>query len=129
MSQLAIQFFRHRASVRACLRLLQSVPPESSRGDCPNEGHRAVRRTRSASAPPRKAAAFAAVGLCNGLSVLAMYAALEYGPVTVVSPLIAGYPLVTLLLSRAFLEREEFGPQLIGGVTGAVCGVVLLLVA
>jgi drug/metabolite transporter (DMT)-like permease len=72
---------------------------------------------------------FAAVGLCNGLSVLAMYAALEYGPVTVVSPLIAGYPLVTLLLSRAFLEKEEVGPQLIGGVTGAVCGVVLLLVA
>jgi drug/metabolite transporter (DMT)-like permease len=72
---------------------------------------------------------FAAVGLCNGLSVLAMYAALECGPVTVVSPLIAGYPLVTLLLSRAFLKKEDVGPQLIGGVTGAVGGVVLLLVA
>jgi drug/metabolite transporter (DMT)-like permease len=72
---------------------------------------------------------FAAVGLCNGLSVLAMYAALEYGPVAIVSPLIAGYPLVTLLLSRAFLEKDEVGPQLITGVTGAVCGVVLLLVA
>ena len=72
---------------------------------------------------------FAAVGLCNGLSVLAMYAALEHGPVAVISPLIAGYPLVTLLLSRAFLEKEHVGSQLIGGVTGAVCGVVLLLVA
>jgi drug/metabolite transporter (DMT)-like permease len=72
---------------------------------------------------------FAAVGLCNGLSVLAMYAALKYGPVTVISPLIAGYPLVTLLLSRAFLGKEDVGPQLIVGVTGAVCGVVLLLVA
>jgi drug/metabolite transporter (DMT)-like permease len=72
---------------------------------------------------------FAAVGLCNGLSVLAMYAALEYGPVAVISPLIAGYPLVTLLLSRAFLGKEDVGPQLIAGVTGAVCGVVLLLVA
>jgi drug/metabolite transporter (DMT)-like permease len=72
---------------------------------------------------------FAAVGLCNGLSVLAMYAALEYGPVTVISPLIAGYPLVTLLLSRAFLRKEDVGPQLIAGVTGMVCGVVLLLVA
>jgi drug/metabolite transporter (DMT)-like permease len=71
---------------------------------------------------------FAAVGLCNGLSVLAMYAALEYGPVTIISPVIAGYPLVTLLLSRAFLEKEDVGPQLIAGVTGAVCGVVLLLV-
>jgi drug/metabolite transporter (DMT)-like permease len=72
---------------------------------------------------------FAAVGLCNGLSVLAMYGALKYGPVTVVSPLIAGYPLVTLLLSRAFLRKEDVGPQLIVGVTGAVCGVVVLLVA
>jgi drug/metabolite transporter (DMT)-like permease len=72
---------------------------------------------------------FAAVGLCNGLSVLAMYAALEYGPVTVISPLIAGYPLVTLLLSRVLLENEDVGPQLIVGVSSAVCGVVLLLVA
>jgi drug/metabolite transporter (DMT)-like permease len=72
---------------------------------------------------------FAAVGLCNGLSVLAMYGALKYGSVTVVSPLIAGYPLVTLLLSRAFLRKEDVGPQLIVGVTGAVCGVVVLLVA
>jgi drug/metabolite transporter (DMT)-like permease len=53
-----------------------------------------------------------------------MFAALEYGPVTVISPLIAGYPLVTLLLSRAFLGKEDVGPQLIAGVTGAVCGVV-----
>ena len=72
---------------------------------------------------------FAAVGLCNGLSVLAMYAALEYGPVTVVSPIIAGYPLVTLLLSRTFLRKEDVGPQLIAGVAAAVCGVILLFVA
>ena len=72
---------------------------------------------------------FAAVGLCNGLSVLAMYTALEYGPIAVVSPLIAGYPLVTLLLGRAFLREENVGPQVIAGVTGAVCGVVLLLMA
>jgi drug/metabolite transporter (DMT)-like permease len=72
---------------------------------------------------------FGAVGLCNGLSVLAMYAALASGPVTVISPVIAGYPLVTLLLSRAFLKKEDVGPQLIAGVAAAVCGVVLLLVA
>jgi drug/metabolite transporter (DMT)-like permease len=72
---------------------------------------------------------FAAVGLCNGLAVLAMYAALEYGPVTIISPVIAGYPLVTLLLSRAFLGKEDVSPQLIAGVTGAVCGVVLLIVS
>ena len=72
---------------------------------------------------------FAAVGLCNGLAVLAMSAALEFGPAAVVSPLIVGYPLVTLLLNRAFLEKEAVGRQLITGVSAAVCGVVLLLVA
>lgn len=70
---------------------------------------------------------FAVVGLCNGLAVLAMYTALKYGPVTVISPIIAGYPLVTLLLSRASLRKEDVGPQLIAGVAGAVCGVVLLV--
>ncbi len=88
--------------------------------------------TRTGGAIPqidyRGAAWFAAVGLCNGLSVLAMYAALGNAPVAVISPLIAGYPLVTLLLSRAFLKKEHVGLQLIGGVTSAVCGVVLLLV-
>jgi hypothetical protein len=44
-----------------------------------------------------------------------MYAALKYAPVTVISPLIAGYPLVTLLLSRAFLGKKNVGPQLIAG--------------
>ena len=72
---------------------------------------------------------FAAVGLCNGLAVLSMYGALASGAVTIVSPLIAGYPLVTLLLSRALLAKEEVGPQLIAGVTGVVSGVVLLLIA
>jgi len=72
---------------------------------------------------------FAAIGLCNGLSVLAMYGALEYGPVAIISPLIASYPLVTLLLSRAFLRAEDLRPQLVVGVTGTVSGIVLLLVA
>jgi drug/metabolite transporter (DMT)-like permease len=71
---------------------------------------------------------FAAIGLCNGLSVLAMYAALQYAPVASVSPLIAGYPLVTLLLSRVFLKKEHVGLQLLGGVAAAVSGVVLLVV-
>jgi uncharacterized membrane protein len=72
---------------------------------------------------------FAAVGLRNGLSVLAMYRALEYGPVAIISPLIASYPLVTLLLSHAFLTKEDLRPQLIAGVTATVCGIILLLVA
>jgi drug/metabolite transporter (DMT)-like permease len=72
---------------------------------------------------------FAAVGLCNGLSVLAMYSALEYGPIATISPLIASYPLVTLVLSRAFLRKEDLRPQLIGGVTATICGRIAIRIA
>jgi drug/metabolite transporter (DMT)-like permease len=76
----------------------------------------------------RSALWFAAVGLCNGCAVLSMYAALGRGPVARVSPLIATYPLVTLLLSFRFLKRERVDAQLIAGVALSVGGVVLLLV-
>jgi drug/metabolite transporter (DMT)-like permease len=71
---------------------------------------------------------FAAVGLCNGCAVLSMYAALGRGPVTLVSPLVATYPLVTVLLSYALLKRQRVDAPLIAAVTATVGGVVLLLV-
>jgi drug/metabolite transporter (DMT)-like permease len=70
---------------------------------------------------------FAAVGLCNGSAVLSMYAALDRGPVTLVSPLIATYPLVTLLLSNQFLKHERVDARVVGPVVLTVGGVVLLL--
>jgi len=89
-----------------------------------------VRASGTVSSIDRRGALwFAAVGLCNGLAVFAMYGALASAPITVVSPLISGYPLVTLLLSRIFLTKKDVGPQLMAGVTSAVCGVALLLVA
>ena len=71
---------------------------------------------------------FAAIGLCNGSAVLAMYAALGRGPVTLVSPLIATYPLVTLLLSFRFLKRESVDARLVFAVAMVVGGVVLVLI-
>jgi len=70
---------------------------------------------------------FAAVGLCNGSAVLSMYAALGRGPVALVSPLIAAYPLVTLLLSFRFLKHERIDARLAAAVTMTVGGVALLL--
>src|SRR5207247_7440623 len=58
---------------------------------------------------------FVAVGICNGLGVLAMYAALNGGRVSVVSPLGAPYPLFPLALSPLFLRAEEFGPRVLLG--------------
>jgi drug/metabolite transporter (DMT)-like permease len=70
-----------------------------------------------------------AVGLCNGLAVFCMYAALRHGPVILVAPLVATYPLVTLLLSSVFVREERVGLQTAAGVIAAVGGIALLLIS
>jgi drug/metabolite transporter (DMT)-like permease len=57
-----------------------------------------------------------------------LYAALGHGPVALVSPLIATYPLVTLLLSSRVLKRERVNARLVASVAIIVGGVVLLLI-
>jgi drug/metabolite transporter (DMT)-like permease len=69
---------------------------------------------------------FMAVGLCNGVGVLAMYAALNRGYVGVVSPLVATHPLFTLALSALFLREERVGARVLLGVALTVAGVVVL---
>lgn len=70
---------------------------------------------------------FALVGLGNASAVLLMYAALARGPVALVSPLVATYPLVTLALSPLLPGRVEIGPRIAIGVGATVGGVILLL--
>jgi drug/metabolite transporter (DMT)-like permease len=70
---------------------------------------------------------FAAVGLCNVAAVFTLYAALARGPVTLVSPVVASYPLVTLALSRLLLRGTPMGPQVLLGVAITVAGIALLL--
>jgi drug/metabolite transporter (DMT)-like permease len=57
-----------------------------------------------------------------------VYAALLYAPVTLVTPLFASYPLMTLLIARFALRDEPFGRGLAAGVAATVVGVVLLVV-
>jgi drug/metabolite transporter (DMT)-like permease len=71
---------------------------------------------------------FTGVGICNGFAVYMLYAALRRGSVGVVSPLVATYPLVTLVLSRALLKQERVGGGLAAGVAVTVGGIVLMLV-
>ena len=75
----------------------------------------------------RGASWFALTGLLNGAAVLAMYSALNAGPVYLVSPIVATYPLFTLVLSAAVLRQERLSRRLIGGVVLTVAGVVILL--
>ena len=72
---------------------------------------------------------FAGVGICNGLAVLLMYAALARGPVTIVSPLVATYPLVTVAASALARHAVDNQLRVTLGAAITVVGVGLLLVS
>ena len=72
---------------------------------------------------------FVSVGICNVLAVLALYAALARGPVILVAPLVAAYPLVTLAFSTIFLRSARINAPLVAGVLLTVIGVILLVAA
>lgn len=72
---------------------------------------------------------FGAVGLCNGLAVLLLYTALSLGPVVLVSPTVASYPLITLVLSFALLRAGRPTARQAVGVAMTVIGVAVLLMS
>ena len=66
---------------------------------------------------------------CNGIGTLLIYAALGAGPVSLVAPLVATYPLVTVGLSVLVLAaRSKARMRLAAGTALTVAGVVLILV-
>ena len=72
---------------------------------------------------------FMAVGTLNGGAVLLMYYALNIGTVSVVSPIVATYPLFTMLFSALFQKTETLSPKAVAGVVLAVAGVTLIVTA
>ena len=71
---------------------------------------------------------FALNGICNGIGTLLLYAALGAGPVSLVAPLVATYPLVTVALSVLFLGNVKITSRLVAGTALTVGGVVLILI-
>jgi drug/metabolite transporter (DMT)-like permease len=71
---------------------------------------------------------FAVTGILNGVAVLCLYRALSTGAVVLVSPIVATYPLFTLMLSALVLREERMSGMLITGVALTVAGVIVLLV-
>jgi drug/metabolite transporter (DMT)-like permease len=71
---------------------------------------------------------FALTGVINGVGTLLLYAAVGAGPITVVAPVNATYPLVTMGLSALVLSNVRITPRLLLGVGLAVAGVVLILI-
>jgi len=71
---------------------------------------------------------FAVTGVCNGLSALTLFAAVRNGPITLVAPLAAIYPLVTVALSAMLLKHIEITGRIVAGAALTVTGIVLVLI-
>jgi drug/metabolite transporter (DMT)-like permease len=71
---------------------------------------------------------FAVTGIFNGMSALTLFAAVRHGPITLVAPLVAIYPLVTVLLSAIMLHHVRITARIVAGTTLAVAGVALVLI-
>ena len=71
---------------------------------------------------------FALNGICNGVGTLLLYAALGNGPVSLVAPLYATYPLFTVGMSVMFLGNVRITWRLVAGTVLTVGGVVLVLI-
>jgi drug/metabolite transporter (DMT)-like permease len=71
---------------------------------------------------------FAVTGIFNGLSALTLFAAVRHGPITLVAPLVAVYPLVTVLLSAIMLRQVRITARIVAGTALTVAGVALVLI-
>ncbi len=70
---------------------------------------------------------FALTGFLNGCAVMLMYAALARAPVSTVAPVVATYPLVTVVLSAVFLRAEPLPARAIAGVLISVVAIAYLV--
>ncbi len=89
--------------------------------------HRQV--ARSVKTVPRRYLLICALaGVFQGLAVAALFQALSRAPVTVVSPIYASQPLITLILAHFFLKRlETIDFLLAAGTMISVVGVILVV--
>lgn len=71
---------------------------------------------------------FALTGICNGVGTLLLYAALGAGPVSIVAPLVASYPIITVGLNMLAFGRTQGALRLAAGSAITVSGVVLILI-
>ncbi len=68
---------------------------------------------------------FCMTGCCISVAIFCMYYALSHGSVVVIGPIVAAYPLVTLILTL-LLHQEILSGRVILGTLIVVAGVVLI---
>ena len=88
-----------------------------------------ARPVKSGPLPRAGVAWFAATGVLNSMGVLSMFTALKSGPVALVAPIVAAYPLVTLFLSSAVLPDESLTMRRLAGAVLAVGSIAYLVSA
>jgi drug/metabolite transporter (DMT)-like permease len=71
-------------------------------------------------------ACFAATGVLSSIGWLAMMAALETGPVSVVTTIVYSYPLFALLTTRLLMREEKLTARTVIGSTLVVLGVAVV---
>jgi drug/metabolite transporter (DMT)-like permease len=87
-----------------------------------------ILRVRGDSIPPRMALGwFALAGLMNGVGLVAMYGAFRDGEVSVIAPIVATAPLVTLGVHVLLMRAERVTARLLAGVGLTALGVMLIL--
>jgi drug/metabolite transporter (DMT)-like permease len=69
---------------------------------------------------------FALTGGLNGGAVLLMYGALSVAPVSLVAPVVATYPLMTVLVSALVLREERVTLRMVAGATTMVLAIAWL---
>jgi drug/metabolite transporter (DMT)-like permease len=70
---------------------------------------------------------FAVTGISNGFSALTLFAAVRHGPIALIAPLVAIYPLVTVILSAVMLKHVAITRRIVAGTVLTVTGVALVL--
>ena len=67
-------------------------------------------------------------GVSVGLAIILFYSALSRAPVTVMSPVASGSPLVTLIVAHVFMRRlESINPPLAIGTLITVAGIIMVV--
>ncbi len=70
---------------------------------------------------------FMAIAVANGAAVFLLYAALARGPVTIVTPIVACYPVIVLMMNAVLREDRNVTARTITGVSITVAGIAMLL--
>jgi len=85
-------------------------------------------RAEKAKRDKRAVAWFVLTGVLNSVALLLMYGALARAPVAIVAPIVAAYPLITVMLSAAVVREEKLSVRSVAGAVVTVASIAYLVI-